>query len=137
MHINTPRFQLAHLGSVLSSVSSLSPFKPNTSALTLVPLAVRTTLVRLELNQLFQRVPILLGRINRRSSSRHYGGCVKFLSDLGLEFAVYVGRDRGCGNKCRLGTRGRMSSRGRIYRFETGLSKIVSQFESGRQQFNF
>jgi hypothetical protein len=71
MHIKTPRFQLAHRGS-MAVVSRLRVHM--TAERTLVPFAVGTCLVALELYEVLQGRTILLRAISGRVGPPRHGG---------------------------------------------------------------
>jgi hypothetical protein len=71
MHMKTPRFQLAHRG----SVAVVSTIHARIAAVrTLVPLAVGTCLVALELYEILQSRTILLRPISGRVGPPRHGG---------------------------------------------------------------
>ena len=64
--MKTPRFQLAHRGSIQNQRHNSPRFAPPYCSIrTLVPLAVGAALVGLELDQALQRRAVLLGAISR------------------------------------------------------------------------
>ena len=70
MQMKIPKFQLAHRGSALCLACGLHVLL-GTMCHTFVPLAIRAALVRLQLDQLLQRIAVPLRRALRHRSPRH------------------------------------------------------------------